>query len=233
MPPKFLDIFQTKKERIKKEIPLIKIQIDYRERNSIVASELVKLGFEIEFQELKIGDYISNNIIIERKTIQDFISSMLSGRMLKQLQNMVCLENKLLIIEGYKENDLYEDNNHQNKLNPNSIRGFLLSITLRHKIPIIFTKDARDTARYISVIAKKPAQSSEKSLNIAKTCMTKKGRKRFILEGFPGIGPNTSKKLLKKFGSIKNIINADEETLRKTIGNKKAERLKTISEEMY
>jgi Fanconi anemia group M protein len=232
MESKFFNIFQTPKQRVNSQEPLIKILIDYREKNSLVASELKKLGFEIEFQELKVGDYITNNIIIERKTTQDFISSMLSGRMIKQLQNMNCAEKKLLIIEGYKENELYEDNN-KSGLNPNSIRGFILSITLKYNVPIIFTKDALDTAKYLSVLAKKPKTSNERSLNISKKCMTKQERKRFILEGFPGVGPNTSKNLLKKFGSIKNVINADKESLKKTLGDKKTDKFKQILEEQY
>ena len=35
-----------------------KIIVDYRERNSLVASTLVEFGFEIEFRELKVADYL-------------------------------------------------------------------------------------------------------------------------------------------------------------------------------
>ena len=56
-----LDIFSKRKESIKNfEKP--KIIIDYREKNSLVASELSHLGAEIEFKELKVGDYIIKNI---------------------------------------------------------------------------------------------------------------------------------------------------------------------------
>ena len=52
MKPMF-DIFsQQKKEEIK-EKPKKKIFVDYREKNSMVASELIHLGFEVEFLELK------------------------------------------------------------------------------------------------------------------------------------------------------------------------------------
>ena len=54
----FLDIFSEKKIKKQKPTPKIKILIDYREKNCLVASELVGMGFEIEFQELKVADYI-------------------------------------------------------------------------------------------------------------------------------------------------------------------------------
>ena len=76
------NIFQTEKiTSEKKEIPKEKIIIDYREKNSLVASELIKLGFEIEFRELKVADYLVKNTAIERKTVGDFISSMINRRL--------------------------------------------------------------------------------------------------------------------------------------------------------
>ena len=55
---------------------------------------------------------------------------------------------------------------------------------------------------------------------------------QFIIESFPGIGPKTSKKLLKKFGTIKEIINASEDELKKVLG-KKAELVKEIIDSKY
>ena len=139
------------------------IIIDYREKNSLVPGELIKLGFKISFENLKVADYIVKNIAIERKTVNDFISSMKNRRLLKQLQELQQYEKKLLIIEGIDEQDLYPDSNpkgifldkEESGMNPNSVRGFLLSILLSHNIPIIFTKNYEDTAKFISLIAKK------------------------------------------------------------------------------
>jgi Fanconi anemia group M protein len=221
------DIFSKakKKETIKQEKQ--KITIDYREKNSLVASELMELGFEIEFRELKVADYLVNNVAIERKTVSDFISSMLNGRMLRQLEEIQQYENKLLMIEGIEEQELYPKN-EEGGLNPNSIRGFLLSILLRHKVPIIFTKNYEDSARFIELIAKK--KKVESSLNVTKKSLSKKERLQFILEGFPGIGPKTARKLLEKFKTLKNISNASIEELREIVG-KKAEIFKLLEEQ--
>ena len=63
-----LNIFSKTKFK-NKETPLQKekerILIDYREKNSLVASYLIKQGFEINFRELKIGDYVVKNIVVE------------------------------------------------------------------------------------------------------------------------------------------------------------------------
>ena len=254
---RFLDIFsESEKEKIEK-IKGLKITADYREKNSLVASELIQLGLKVEFRELKVADYIVNDVAIERKTVSDFISSMINKRLINQLESLQVYKNRLLIIEGLDEQELYTDSEEKNVrfhrkqleiayprqegkskktvgcfqgVHPNSIRGFLLSIVLKHQTPIIFTKNSEDTAKFISVLSKR--KGKELSLNVNKKTLNKKERMQFILEGFPSIGPKTAKKLLKKFKTIKNIINAPQEELKKILG-KKAGIIKTIIESIY
>ncbi len=133
--------------------PKPKIIVDYREKNSLVISELINLGIEIEFRELKVADYIVKDVAIERKTINDFISSMINKRLFNQIQELQQYKNRLLLIEGIEEQELYSDK--EGGVNGNAIRGFLLSILLKHNIPIIFTKNYEDTAKFISILSKK------------------------------------------------------------------------------
>lgn len=207
--------------------PKQKIFVDYREKSSMVAPELIQLGFEVEFLELKVGDYLVNNIVIERKTVSDFISSMINKRLSRQIDELQQYENKLLLIEGIEEHELYSDNSERG-VSSNAVRGFLLSILLKHKIPIIFTKNAEDTAKFIDVLARK--KEIESSLNATKKSFNKQEQMQFILEGFPGIGPKTARKLLEKFKTMKNIFSASPEDLEKEIG-KKADIFKLTREE--
>lgn len=215
----------SKKKSPKKDISKQKIIVDYREKNSLLYSELIGLNLEIEVKELKVADYLVNNIAIERKTVSDFISSLLNKRLLKQLEEMFQYKNRLLIIEGVDEQELYPE---LGGIHPNAIRGFLLSILLKYKTPILFSKNYEDTAKFINILAKK--KEKESSLNVTKKTLNKKERLQFILEGFPGIGPKNAKKLLEKFKTLKNIFNASEEELEKTIG-KKAEVFKLVNED--
>lgn len=223
-----LDIFSKKKLNTKKEEPKESIIIDYREKNSLVASYLIKQGFPVEFKELKIGDYIVKDIIIERKTVQDFLSSMINHRLINQIEELKQYENKLLIIEGISEQELYRETNEG--INPNAIRGFLLSILLKHKIPIIFSKNSEDTAKYINVLSKK--KEKEINLNAKKKTLNKKEQLQFIIESFPGVGPKKAKKLLEKFGSIQNIILSSTDDLKDILGVQSAS-IKEIIERKY
>ena len=220
------EIFSPQRKTEVKEKPKQKILVDYREKNSMVASELIHLGFEVEFLELKVGDYLINNVAIERKTVSDFIASMINQHLRKQLDELQQYENKLLLIEGLEEHELYSDDSEG--MNANAVRGFLLSILLKHKIPIIFTKNAEDTAKFIDVLARK--KETESSLNATKKSFNKKEQMQFIVEGFPGIGPKTAKKLLEKFKTMNNIFSASQEELEKEIG-KKADIFKLVREE--
>jgi Fanconi anemia group M protein len=225
---KIFDIFSKKYSKYVKEKP--KAILDYREKNSLIPSELINLGLEIEFRNLKVADYIIKGVAIERKTVSDFVSSMINRRLIKQLKELGQYKEKLLIVEGIDEQELYTDSENWTGMHPNSIRGFLLSILLKYKVPIIFTKNYEDTAKFLSVLSKR--KSKEFPLNVKKKNLNKKEQKQFIIEGFSGIGPKTAKKLFKKFKTIKNIINASEEELKEVIG-KKAEIMKKIIEDKY
>ena len=213
----FRNIFENRpeKEKTKEE----KIIIDFREKNSLVPSEIIKLGLKIEFSNLEVGDYIVKEKIIERKTYSDFYSSIINRRLFFQLNELKRFENSLIIIEGFETEN-----------NKNQIRGAILSIVLNYKIPIIFTKSERETAEYLSILSKK--QKKEISLNPKKTGLTKKQELEYILESFPGIGTKNSKKLLEEFHTLKSIVNSNSEKLKEIIG-KKSESFKEIIEREY
>ena len=194
------------------------IIIDNHEKNSLVPSELINENLDVQFEDLKVADYLVNGVAIERKTVSDFISSMISRRLLIQLDSLEQYENRLLLIEGIEEQELYTDSEKKIGMHPNSVRGFLLSIILKHKTPIIFTKNEEDTAKFIAILERR--KEKETSLKISKRAKNKNEQKQLILEGFPGIGPKTAKKLLEKFSSIKNILNASEEELKIILGKK-------------
>ena len=205
----FLDIFSKKPE---KEKPKIKIIIDNREKNSLVASDLVSKGFQIEFQQLSVADYIVGNTAIERKTISDFKSSIINKRLPQQLLEIKQYPKYFLILEG-SQDDFYQGTLHEN-----AFRGFLLSVILEFGVPIIFTSSPQDTANYLSVLARKQDKKSPSSLRPSKLSFSKEEQLQYILEGFPHIGPAKAQQLIEKFKSLKNIFTAEKEQLEEILG---------------
>lgn len=209
------DIFKLNKNKRKiKNIPAI--IADIHEKNSHVISELCKSSeIKVEIRSLKIADYIINNIAIERKTISDFISSMINKRLIEQLRQMKKYKDCLLILEGDLD-EVLNENTNMNK----AVKGFIVSISLNYKIPIIRTKDYLDTSNYLLTIAKQQSKSKTQTTLHSRIPKTKTEQKSYILESFPNIGPVKAKKLLDKFNTISNVINAEEEELEEILKKK-------------
>lgn len=214
---------------------MVRIIVDSREKNSMVIAELADIGAETELRHLKVADYLVGEVAIERKTISDFVSSMINKRLLKQLEELSQYEQRILVIEGTDEKCLYNDD-AKTGVHANAIRGMLLSSMLNFRVPILFTKDARDTASFLKVLANRmEKQGKSASLKVKKKAYNVSEQQQFILEGFPGIGPNTAKALLSRFKTIKEVVNADGAELEKVknLGRKKAGIIKGILEKNY
>ncbi len=216
----FHNIFKKLKPNNKKLKSKInpKIIIDIHEKNSLIISEIANNNIDLEIQPLKIGDYLIGSIIIERKTINDFISSMLNKRMIEQLKQMQKYQNRLLIIEGNQE-VLYSDN-LETKLNPNAVRGFILSIITNYNTNIIFTKNYQETSKFLIILARQIIKPKIEFSLHARIPKTIKEQKKYILESFPNIGQKKSEKLLKKFKTLKNIFNSSEEETKEILKSK-------------
>jgi Fanconi anemia group M protein len=182
----------------------------------------MKLGHPLEFKQLPVADYIINDIAVERKTIQDFKASIKNKRLPQQLIELKQYKHHLLILEGYEESDPYNTPG----LHENAMRGFMHSVLLEFETPILITLNAKDTAKHLSVIARKQTKS-EISIRPSKISLSKPEQQQFILEGFPNIGPTKAKALLKKFQSLENIFKASEEELAEILG-KQAEEFKAL-----
>ena len=207
------DIFSKSKNKKPSNQPKPKIIADIHEKDSMIFGELKSdPDIELLIQSLEIGDFQVGETIVERKTTSDFISSMISKRLIEQLNQMQQYENRLLILEG-KQDDLYS------KVNPNAIRGFILSIISSYKTDIIFTKDFKDTANYLIILAKQQLKPNAEISLHSRIPKTIKEQKQYILEAFPNIGPKKAEALLEKFKTLKDVFNANEEGLNEVLKN--------------
>lgn len=188
-----------------------------------ILRELENLNVEVKIKSLVVADYqISQEVAIERKTDKDFISSIMDKRLYKQAKELVeNFKKPLIIIEG---TNLYSSSVH-----PNAIRGAIASIALDFGIPIIPTRSPEDTAAMIYRIALREQKQTQPDIQLRneKKPLTTWEQQLFIIESLPNIGPVTARKLLEEFQTVKAIVNASEEDLKKIegIGNKIAQRI--------
>jgi Fanconi anemia group M protein len=204
---------------------------DTREKDSPVIQLLQELNCQVLFKQLEVGDYIpAKDIAIERKTVSDFLSSIVDGRLPKQLMSLTeSYERPIVLVEG-DVNELFESRN----IHRNAVIGMLTSIALNYRVPLLFTDSARETAQYIYVIAKREqlGKGADLRLRIGRKGLTLAEQQRFVVESLPLIGPMTAKNLLQHFGSIKAIFNAEEKELQQVdnLGKEKAKRVKRLLE---
>ena len=214
----------------------MQIIADIHEKNSLVIAELKSLGIEVEIKSLAVADYIlSNEIAVERKTINDFVSSMINKRLIHQMQDLKKnYKFPLLIIEKEEHQAIYKPS--RMNIHENAVRGMLLSVATDFGIPVIITEGYEDTAVYLMLLAKKQEKGKKEiSLAAKRKAFSLKDQQQIILESFPGIGPSTAKNILKHFKSIKNFSNASLEDLKKVpkMNKKKALILKRLLEINY
>ncbi|WP_323737070.1 DEAD/DEAH box helicase [Methanosphaera sp. ISO3-F5] len=200
------------------------IYVDYREKNSNIMRELDKINCKINVKSMTVGDYqITDEIIIERKTVEDFSKSITDKRLYQQAKELVnnC-KKPLMIIEG--------ENIYHTFLHPNAIRGALSSIALDFRIPIIQTQNETDTAFMLKRIAIREQEKDNKkpvSVRTQTKPVTLPEQQLFITESLPGIGPVSAKKLLSHFKTVKNLVNASKKELKDVegIGEKTAKNI--------
>jgi len=194
------------------------IIVDKREKNSLVLAELIGRKCAPRLETLEVADYIIGDVAVERKTMPDFVSSMLNKRLLRQLNELRQYPQRLLIIEGIDDYPLYEFG----KVNPNAIKGMMLAAIIEFNVPIILTKDSKDTADFLILLDRRQSRGKKEiSLKAKRKAYNLGQQQQFIIESFPGIGPATAKTLLKKFGTVKAVINANDSQLEKAKLNKK------------
>lgn len=207
------------------------ILADHREKNNRLVKELIDQGVNVRLEQLKSADYLlSGKTAVELKTPEDFINSLIDGRLLEQAKELKRnFEKSVLIIMG--TDNIYA----LRQVHPHAIQGALAAIMLGYNIPIFQTKDSGETASLLAVMARREQEKDTSfSLHFQKPESFEQ-QKEFAVSALPGIGPVTAKDLLAGFGSIKKIVNASEEELKQVpgVGEKTAKRLKDFFEEDY
>lgn len=224
--PKTATLHDYSQKTIQETPETFKIIADYREKGSNVLKEIINQNAQLQLEKLSIGDFLlSSKVVVEYKTVRDFVDSIIDGRLLSQLKELKKYEKPLLIIEGIE--DIYS----VRKVHPNAIRGMLITITVSYGIPLIQTKTHKETAELLIMIAKKE-QLNEKTditYHFAKP-LTLKEQQEYFISALPNIGMGGARPLLKHFKTVKNIVNASEKELQdvELIGPKKSKVLKDV-----
>ena len=192
----------------------LRMIIDEREKKSGIPDLLRAVGVNIELKNLAVGDYIvAPETIVERKSIQDFISSVFDGRLFDQCNRLKeHFEHPVILMEGNVDQieDLTE--------NPLVFYGAISSVVLDFKIPIIPTPSASHTAKLLIAMCTRQENKKGPFLKKIKKSDDLQKQQLSVLCSLPGVGEKLATRMLERFGSPTNALKATHTELSKIKG---------------
>lgn len=214
----------------------LQITVDFREPRVMKTLFLEKKNILILEEKLNVGDYLlDNELLVERKTIPDFCSSIKDGRLFDQVSRLVNSKiNSCLILEG--KNKEFKKTGFKKE----TVQAVIISISIAFKLPVLRSKNKVET---LSIMLQCYKQLTKDKFNNLR--LPPRFKPRFnkindvfkhqvhILQGFPGIGADRAAQLINHFGSLKKIFSATEADLYKLqgIGPSTIKKMKMILEE--
>lgn len=191
-----------------------RIIVDSREGRSGIAARLAEAGVEVLVEELESGDYVvANGVGVERKAAADLVLSILDGRLMPQIELLsASYERPFFLIEG----DMF---NTRSQIREEALIGALSYIALLKSIPILYSANAAQTATMLLTMHRHATEGLgyEVPMRGSKP-KDRSSQAQFLVEGLPGVGPNSAKKLLAHFGSPRSVFLAQAEQLKKVPG---------------
>lgn len=209
-----------------------KIFVDMREFRSKLPQILYDTGFQLIPVTLSIGDYIlSKSIFVERKSLSDLTSSLQSGRLFAQVQQLcrhcriACLliefpPGKSFLLSSFSE--LVKE------LSPVSLLSRLVLLTIHFPtlrliwchneyfcgsvFAALKSSEPLDELPDIDLLQKNDSEAKDYDNYLAVD----------LLLQLPGIHERNFQNVLNKFNSIRELCNADKDVLEETLGSNNA-----------
>jgi Fanconi anemia group M protein len=207
--------------------PTLPITADMRESRSGLVQRLEKSGVvSVSYADLAVGDFLlSPDVVVERKEATDFVLSIMDKRLFGQIAQMKATYTRsIVMIEG----SIFGT---RSAISHDALRGALSWMTVIEGVSLVQTANVEESAWMIEVMARHAQEGLgyEVSLRGGKP-KNLAVMSQFAVEGLPGCGPGTAKKLLAHFGSVSAVMSAtaDDLCLVKGVGRKTAEQIREL-----
>ncbi|MGQ0377096.1 MAG: ERCC4 domain-containing protein [Nitrososphaerota archaeon] len=206
----------------------LRIIVDEREKKSGIPDLLKAVGVNIEIKTLPVGDYIvAPEIVVERKSIRDLISSIFDGRLFDQCNRLrEHFQHPVILMEGNV------DEIEEFTENPLVFYGAISSIAIDFKIPVLPTPNAAHTAKLlVSMSSRKEAQKGPFLKKIKKSSDLQR-QQLSVLCSLPGVGEKLAARMLEKFGTPLRVLSASSVELSKVdgLGSERAKKIREMLE---
>jgi ERCC4-type nuclease len=191
------------------------IVIDNRETAIIEECKNIlgeKFKETIEVKQLSLGDIIIEDIVIERKTLQDFASSIIDGRYKEQGSRLEDALNEGYIIYYFIEGNLNHFSNSKT-IKKETLMSAIYSITYEKNMNVIMTHNVKETVQFILQFRKKKMKNKKEKEKNKEVLTIKKNKKitkdnisEYMLSQIPNVSKVNSEIILNQFGNINHFI---------------------------
>ncbi|MCX8174267.1 MAG: helicase-related protein [Thermoplasmata archaeon] len=190
------------------------IIVDRREFRSEIHRELSRLGVHVIFKVLEVGDYlISDEVIVERKTVDDFVNSILDGRIFEQAKAL-CETNAhpLMVVEG-------KWSGYTRNVPVSAVYGALCAIGIDFGIPVVNFESPQEIASFLyQTIRRVNTCSRVPRIRFEKKPKSMAELQEYLVAGLPEVSTVMSRRLLEHFKSPKKVFNATVKELMEVRG---------------
>jgi ERCC4-type nuclease len=207
--------------------PAHQLAVDHSERHSALLEAVRRSGdFDVRMVHLDTGDYlIDDEVLVERKTIGDFVASLVDGRLFPQAARLAHSRHRsLLLIEGPRPPSMPD-------VHPHALEGALVSLAAMWRLPVLHSSAPEHSLLILRFLADQVGRPQQAILRrFDRKPKRLASRRLFLLQGLPGIGPALAHRLLCQFGSIERVLSADASALAEVrgVGAKKAARIREV-----
>jgi ERCC4-type nuclease len=191
--------------------------------NNNIMKTFDELNVPYTKEMLPVGDYVVTNktngaqCVIERKIINDFVLSVLNGRLNQEILKMnEAYSQSFLIIEG-KWSDYYKDRaklkrakyvKNINAFTVNHRLGVMASISARTNTKILYTENQEQTIQLLISLANKLTDGKIYTAPVFKRAKTEEKIYLNVLTSFPNISEDKAQKIIDKYSTWPDFVTA-------------------------
>jgi len=183
---------------------------DWEQRSGMVEILEANESVSLSIGRLACGDYaVDDNLLFERKTLIDLVSSIKDGRLFRQACRLTESHKRGIIILEGTSGDLVST-----KMRREAVQGALISLTVFLGIPLLRSRNLQESTQLMLYTARQHRAVASGAL--PRHGIRPRGKRKtqiHILQGIPGVGPERACTLLDRFGSVEAVLTANMEEL--------------------
>ena len=180
-----------------------------------IQNAMKKLSESVVVEKCDIGDIVCGEVCVERKSMSDFISSIMAGHIQKQLLQMQQFKHPYLIISNsfkdWQGSQRFTSGYKNKGFGVEQYIGSLASCAVRYGVTILMVDNDTQLCKLAMKLITKHHDGKEvtiKDTELLKNSITTEDLKLKILTCFEGVGLIKAQKMLKKDFDLDDFLDS-------------------------